>query len=70
MSEANVMTSPATKGSVVKRFVMRFSIFMVVWIAGCAIADYVFLFEDRAWSMWWGYFVGVAAIGAQNAYDA
>jgi len=32
--------------------------FLLIWIAGCAIADYVFQFESRAFNMAWGYIVG------------
>ncbi len=45
-----------------------FIIFLTIWIAGCAMADYVFLFEDRAWSMFWGYVVAITGLGAADLY--
>ena len=37
---------------------------MIVWISGCAMADYVLLFEARAWTMAWGFVVGTASVCA------
>ena len=42
-------------------------VFMAIWVAGCAMADGVFLFETRSLSMSWGYVVGLIAGGAATS---
>lgn len=40
-----------------------FFVFMCVWIPACALADYYFMFEDRAWTMLYGYVSGLIGFG-------
>lgn len=44
---------------------LGFCMFMIIWIAGCALADYILLFETRAWTMFWGFVVGTIAMQVQ-----
>ena len=39
---------------------------MIIWIAGCAIADYVLQLEANSWRMLWGYAVASFADEVAN----
>ena len=41
--------------------ILYFAVFMTIWWSGCYLADYVFLFESRAWTMAYGFAVGSLA---------
>lgn len=55
-------TRPLAPFGLLKRLVMRFVVFMAIWVAGCFLTDYVFFIEARAWNMWWGWAVGTFAL--------
>ena len=45
---------------------LKFFIFMVIWITGCAFVDYVVPDIANCWKMTIGYFVGAAGLGIAN----
>lgn len=42
--------------------IVKWIVFLAVWMFGCAIADYVIEFDSRAYAMAWGVIVYFAAM--------
>lgn len=50
-------------------FFLKVFIFMCIWIAGCAMQEYVFHIENFAYIMSYGYFVGGLGFISMKAID-
>ena len=46
---------------------LRFLVFVVVWVSGCALADFVLKIESTVWLMAWGFVVGTIAFEISDA---
>ena len=57
----NKAESTAKTSSVGVKALVSVLIFITVWLAGCAAADYVLHLDADVWRMVWGYFSGTTA---------
>lgn len=61
----------ATKAAILKRMVLATVAgaiaFMAVWVAGCALADFVLHLSANSWRMLFGFVVGTIALSADRS---